>query len=135
MKVEIRRQLTIALENYPGRLADVSSLLAHHAINIEALALIDNIEQGVIRFVVSKPDEARTVLKANGFYLIEADVLAVDVVDRLGQLSSVTQALAKSQINIDYAYGSGDRPGETTRVIFKVSDIETARDILANLEE
>ncbi|MGB3494070.1 MAG: ACT domain-containing protein [Elainellaceae cyanobacterium] len=135
MKVEIRRQLTIALENHPGRLAMVSSLLAKHTINIEALTLVDNIEQGVIRFVVSNPDEARTVLKANGFYLIEADVLAVDVVDRLGQLASVTQALATSHINIDYAYGSGDRPGETTRVVFKVSDLETAYGILTTLED
>lgn len=135
MKVEIRRQFTIALENYPGRLATVASLLAQHDINIEALTLIDNIEQGVIRLVLSDSEAARHVLKAEGFYLIEADVLAVDVVDRLGQLASVSQALAAAQVNIDYAYGSGDRPGETTRVIFKVSNIETAHGILANLED
>lgn len=135
MKVEIRRQLTIALENHPGRLAAVSSLLAKHTINIEALTLIDNIEQGVIRFVVSDSEEARTVLKAHGFYLIEADVLAVDVVDRLGQLASVTQALADSQINVDYAYGSSDRLGETTRIIFKVSNLDMAYGILTNLED
>ncbi|MGF1498459.1 MAG: ACT domain-containing protein [Elainellaceae cyanobacterium] len=135
MHAEIRRQLTIALENYPGRLAAVSALVAKHQINIEALTVIDNIEQGVIRLVTSDPTTCRSVLEEAGFYVIEAEVLVVDVVDRLGQLASMTQALADAKINIDYAYGSGDRPGAPTRVIFKVSDITQAQMLLNELED
>ncbi|MEB3355447.1 MAG: ACT domain-containing protein [Synechococcales bacterium] len=135
MRAEIRRQLTIALENYPGRLAAVSALMAKHQINIEALTLIDNVEQGVIRLVVSDPVTCKSILEEAGFYVIEAQVLVVDVMDRLGQLASMTQALADARINIDYAYGSSDRPGAPTRVVFKVSDINQAQTLLNGLED
>lgn len=135
MQCTIRRQLTIPLENYPGRLAAISNLIAKAQINIDALTLIDNIEQGVIRLVPSDSDACKTLLQDEGFYVIEADVLAVSLMDDLGQLALVSQTLADAKINIDYAYGSVDRPGQPTRVIFKVSHLETAYDVLHNLEE
>ncbi len=135
MDCVIRRQLTIALENYPGRLAAVSTLIAKQTINIEALTLIDTIEQGVIRLLVSDPATCKAVLADAGFYVIEADVLVVDLHDHLGQLALVSRALAETQINIDYAYGSVPRAGDITRIVFKVSDLEQAHATLANLEE
>lgn len=135
MNCTIRRQLTIALENYPGRLAAVSALIAKHDINIEALTLIDNIEQGVIRLLVNDPVACKALLIDAGFYVIEADVLIVDLQDDLGQLASVSRALADAKINIDYAYGSVAKAKDLTRIVFKVSDLEHARETVANLAE
>jgi hypothetical protein len=39
MHCQIQRQLTIALKNYPGRLAAMSSALANQNINIEAISI------------------------------------------------------------------------------------------------
>lgn len=135
MHCTLRRQLTIALENYPGRLAAISTLIAKHNINIEALTVIDNIEQGVIRLLTSDPAACKALLTAAGFYVIEADVLMVDLRDDLGQLALVSCTLADARINIDYAYGSVPRPGDVTRVVFKVSDIQRAYEIVSSLEE
>ena len=59
MNFKIERQLTVALENYPGRLAAVSSTIAEKGINIEALSLIDSIEQGLIRLITSEPSTCK----------------------------------------------------------------------------
>jgi hypothetical protein len=131
----IRRQLTVALQNQPGRLAFISGLLAKHQINIEALALIDNIEQGVIRLIASDPALCKTLLVQEGLYVVEADVLALDLTDSPGKLALLSGALAQAQINIEYAYASVHRPGGKTSLILKVSNIVQAGEVLTPLVE
>jgi hypothetical protein len=135
MHCQIQRQLTIALENYPGRLAAMSSAIANQNINIEAISLIDNIEQGLIRIVVSEPDKCKNLLISEGFYVIEADIIAVEITDVNGQLARLTQSLTRAKINIEYTYGSSTRPGEKMHLILKVSDLDKAYQVLAAIEE
>jgi hypothetical protein len=135
MHCQTQRQLTIALENYPGRLAAMSSAIANQGINIEALSLIDSIEQGLIRIVTSEPAECKKILVAQGFYVIEADVIIVEITDDLGQLARLTQAIAAAKINLEYTYGSSTRPGEKMRLILKVSDLDKAYQIITAIEE
>jgi hypothetical protein len=135
MQVTTKRQLTVALENYPGRLAAVSTAIAQEGVNIEAISLIDSIEQGLIRLVTSKPSICKALLVKQGFYVIEADVLAVEVIDSLGQLSRLTDALAAAKINIEYTYGSTTRPGEKMRLMLKVSDLSKACEVLGQIKE
>jgi hypothetical protein len=135
MNCKIERQLTVALENYPGRLAAVSSTIAEKGINIEALSLIDSIEQGLIRLITSEPNTCKNMLVQQGFYVIEADVLAVELTDNLGELARLTQVLATAKINVEYTYGSTIRPGEKMRLILKVSDLGKACEVLAQIKE
>ncbi|MEA5623486.1 amino acid-binding protein [Nostoc sp. UHCC 0251] len=135
MHCQIQRQLTIALENYPGRLAAMSSAIANQNINIEAISLIDNIEQGLIRIVVSEPDKCKDLLLSQGFYVIEADIIAVEITDINGQLARLTQAITRAKINIEYTYGSSTRPGEKMHLILKVSDLDKAYEVIAAIEE
>src|SRR5258707_95212 len=53
-----RKQVTVFLENKPGRLAQVLSVLAQSKINIVALSVMDRHEHGVLRLVTE--DEAAT---------------------------------------------------------------------------
>jgi hypothetical protein len=134
MKIVVDRQITVALENQPGQLATVCTLLLKNDINIGAISVIDSIEQGVIRLIVSDPAKCKAVLQDQGFYVIEGDVLVVDLTDRRGKLAEIAGELASAKINIDYVYGSVDRPGAPIRLILKTSDIVRARPILEQLE-
>ncbi len=135
MHFKIQRQLTVALENYPGRLAAVSTTIAKERINIEAISLLDNIDQGVIRLVASDSANCKTLLVKEGFYVIEADVLAIELTDSPGQLALLSHALAAAKINIEYIYGSTIRAGENMRLMVKVSDLGKACQVLAELTE
>ncbi|WP_218082249.1 ACT domain-containing protein [Anthocerotibacter panamensis] len=131
MHYTIQRQLTVALQNQPGRLAAICQLMAEAGINVEALSLIDNIEQGVIRLVTSDPPLCKQLLLQEGLYVVEADVLVLDLIDSPGQLAQVSTVLAKADLNIDFAYGSVDRVGEKTRLVVKVSNLSKACQVLA----
>ncbi|MDF5719617.1 MAG: amino acid-binding protein [Rhizonema sp. PD37] len=135
MHCQIQRQLTIALENYPGRLAAVSSAIANQNINIEAISLIDCIEQGLIRIVVSEPVTCKKLLVSQGFYVIEAEIVAVEITDGLGQLARLTQAMTDAKINIEYTYGSSVRSGEKMHLILKVSDLDKAYQVITAIKE
>jgi hypothetical protein len=130
MKYAVQRQLSIAIENQPGRLAAISRALARESINIRDLSVVDNVEQGMIRLVTSDPARCKAVLLELGLYVVEADVLEMILTDIPGKLAVLSQALADAQINIDYAYGSEDRAQEHIRVLMKVSNLQKACQVI-----
>ena len=77
MNYSVQRQLSVAIENQPGRLAAITRLMGTQSINIKDLSVIDNVEQGMIRLVTSDPVGCKALLIKEGFYVVEADVLGV----------------------------------------------------------
>lgn len=135
MKYLVHRQLSVAIENQPGRLAAIGRLMAGAGINIKDLSVVDNVEQGMIRLVTSDPAACKALLAREGLYVVEADVLEVILRDTPGQLAVLCQALADAQINIDYAYGSEDPSEEHVRIVMKVSNLTRACEVIDSLRE
>ena len=124
--MQTRKQITVLLENKPGRLAQVLSELARQKINIVALSVMEK----HLRLVTE--DEAQTAKAVGGLNapFTEADVLAVELKNQPGALAHVCETLAGSHISIDYAYcSSGGRNGKVFG-IFKVSNLEKAQKLL-----
>jgi hypothetical protein len=129
--MQTRKQVTVFLENKPGRLAQVLSALADDKINIVALSVMDRHEHGVLRFV--SEDEAATVklLQTINAHFTESDVIAVELKNQPGALAHVCERLAEEHVSIEYAYcSSGGRNGKVFG-IFKVSNLEKAQRILS----
>jgi len=135
MKYAVQRQLSIAIENQPGRLAAVGRALASESINIRDLSVVDNVEQGMIRLVTNDAVKCKAVLGKLGLYVVEADVLEVILTDTPGKLAVLSQALADAQINIDYAYGSEDKSQEHIRIILKVSNLAKACQVISTFPD
>ena len=125
-----RKQVTVFLENKPGRLAKVLSALAQGKVNIIALTVMDRTEHGVLRLVTQEDTAARKVLQDLNLQCAESDVLAVELRNQPGALAHVCETLAANHINIDYAYcSSGGRNGKVYG-IFKVANAEKAQRVL-----
>ena len=135
MKCAVQRQLSVAIENQPGRLAAISRLMAGGGINIKDLSVVDNVEQGMIRLIPSNAALCKTMLVSQGLNVVEADVIELILRDTPGKLALVSQALADAQINIDYAYGSEDAAEDRMRLILKVSNTPKAVQVLQSLLE
>src|SRR5438874_8599660 len=130
--MQTRKQVTVFLENKPGRLAQVLSALAHGKINIVALTVMDRHEHGVLRLVTE--DEAATVkaLQSLNAHFTESDVLVIELKNQPGALANLCERLAQEHVNIDYAYcSSGGRNGKVFG-IFKVSNLDKAQRLLAD---
>lgn len=129
--VQTAKQITVFLENKPGRLANVLSELARQKVNITALSVMDRHEHGVLRVVVDDAARSRQALQAMNTPATETDVLLVELRNQPGALAHVCEILAAEHINIEYAYcSSGGRNGKVFG-IFKVSNSDKAARVLS----
>jgi hypothetical protein len=128
--METMKQLSVFLENKPGRLANLLHALAKEKVNVVAMTIMDSHEHSVLRLVTSDAPATRTVFQGLNVSYTETDVLAVELKNQPGALANVCEQLAAEHINIDYAYcSSGGRNGKVFG-IFKVSNLEKALKLL-----
>ena len=80
-------QISIFVENRPGRLAAVTRVLGEADVDIQALSIADTSEFGVLRLIVNATDLAAQVLRDAGFRVTLTKVLAVSVGNRPGGLA------------------------------------------------
>jgi hypothetical protein len=129
--VETTKQISVFLENKPGRMANVLSALAREKVNLTAVSVMDSHEHSVLRVVADDLAKARRVIKSIGTPFTESDVVIVELRNQVGAMAHVCELLAGDHVNIDYAYCSaGGRNGKTLGV-FKVSNTEKAMRILS----
>jgi hypothetical protein len=129
--VQTTKQVTVFLENKPGRLANVLAALAAEKVNITALSVMDKHEHSVLRLVTDDPAKTTQIIQAQNTPFTEAEVLVVELRNQPGALSHVCEILAAEHINIDYAYcSSGGRNGKVVG-IFKLSNAEKAIRVLS----
>jgi hypothetical protein len=127
MKVE---QISIFIENKSGRLAEITRILGDAGINIRALSLADTSDFGILRLIVDNVETAKAVLKEKGFTVSKTEVVAVEVPDRPGGLSSLLQTLDANQINVEYMYAFVERCGGNAVIIFRFDETDKAIDTL-----
>jgi len=129
--VESGKQLSVFLENKPGRLALVTDALAKEKINVTALTIAELRDRSVLRLVTDGQSRSREILRGLNVPFEEQDVVLVEMRNQPGALAQVCGQLAEEHINIDYAYCSaGGRNGKTVG-IFKVSNTPKAMKVLA----
>ena len=128
MDDNIISQLSIFVNNEPGRLAHIASVLKECGINMRAFNLAESTEFGILWAMVVKPDEAFEKLKATGIIVKKTDVIGVVIQDTPGSLFQAADIMGKAGINIEYGYAY---PGRTTAAFFfRVDDPEKAVKIL-----
>ncbi len=124
------KQISIFLENKSGRLAKVTKTLGEHGINIRALSIADTTDFGILRLIVSDPEQAWKVLKEQDFTVSATEIIAVQVPDHPGGLAGILQTLEDCQINIEYMYAFVGRSGADAVVVFRVEQIDRAIELL-----
>jgi hypothetical protein len=120
-------QVSVFLENRPGRLAQLARAMGDANINMRALMVADTAEFGVVRIITDRPHEARQVLDAQGFSVQLTPVVAVEIPDRPGGLADVLETLSDRSISVEYAYCFVEPWGEGAAVdVLKVDDVEAS---------
>ena len=123
------KQLSVSLENAPGKLSEVSDYLGDNGINIIALSVADTADISAIRFVASDPEKAVNVLRSHGYSVRVTEVLAVEAPNHPGGLNAVLKPLKEMRINVNYLYTCLGR-GENTVLIVGVDKMEDAIQVM-----
>jgi len=123
-------QLSIFLENKEGRLWNALDLLANGGINIRALSLADTSDFGILRLIVQNPDKAKEILQNNNFIVKVIDVIAIQLEDTPGGLSSVLKILNDNNINLEYLYAFSHEKSEKAILLLQTNDLNLLSDVL-----
>jgi hypothetical protein len=123
-------QLSVFLENTPGRLAEMARAIGDAGVNMRALMVAETGDYGVVRVLCDRPHEARDVLDAAGFSASLTRVIAVEVPDRPGGLADVVEALGAAGLNVEYAYCFVEPRADAAVYIFRVEDPDRASEVL-----
>ncbi len=99
-------QLSLFLENKPGRLQSALKVLGENKINIMTLTIAEVSDFGIVRLIVNKPAEAAKALKENNFTCSTTEVLALEIEDVPGALVKALEAFGRNKLNICLLYTS-----------------------------
>ena len=126
------KQISVFLENKPGKLCAMTEVLAREQIDMRALSLAETKDFGIVRIIVDDVYKATTVLKDEGYVHSVTSVLGVAIPDVPGGLSQVLQVLGEADINVEYMYAFlGGKDVDHAYMIFRVADDKAAEAALA----
>ncbi len=114
-------EFNVSLENKPGTLAQVGTVLGDAEVNIVAIQGFSRGEESIIQFVPDNPDKAAAALQAAGIPYTNREVLIVKVLDDPGDLGDVALVMTDAGINIDSVYVTTDG-----HVVLAVDDLKGA---------
>lgn len=115
-------QLSIFVENKPGKINRITGILAKAGINLKAMTIADNGTFGIIKLVTDNNGKALRILKKEGLLVSSQKMVAVEIPDRAGAFYRVAKILEDGEINIEDAYGFIIEEGKRAALILKVAD-------------
>ena len=126
----IIKQISIFVENKPGRLAEITKIIAKNNINIRALSVADTTHFGILRIIVDDPEQVERILKEEGLTVSITSVITACIHNRPGGLAEVLELLASNEIAIEYMYAFITVSKQFAYVVFRVADNDSATALL-----
>ena len=121
-------EFQVSLEDKPGSLAWLGSLIGDADVNFEAIEGRSGRGVSVVHFIASDTEAAAAALEESGIPYSKREVIVVNVLDQPGTLGDVTLVMSEAGINIDCVYVTirGD-------VVLGVDDVEGATQIACGM--
>jgi hypothetical protein len=123
-------QVSVALENKPGKLNELCDILEKEQINIKAIMASSVLTPVQVHMIVSDPVRAEAVLKNSGLTVSTREVIAVATPDHPGGLNAVLRPLIESHVNIETMYPFINLRGDEAIMIMEVDKIKEAKEVL-----
>ena len=124
------KQLSVFMENRPGRLYKLTHALGKEGIDFVTLSIADTKDFGIVRFIARDNERAYEILKNEGFTVGQTELIGVEVEDNPNALASVIEILDEKNINIEYLYSFVLTNHNTAKILMRVENTEQAVKVL-----
>ena len=126
------KQLSIFVENKPGRAYAIAEALSENNINLSALSIADTSEYGIMRVIVDDPDKAKAILQQSGVMVKITNVIAIPMDNSPGSLTKILKILTDADISVRYMYAFVNEHKGGAVLVTKTGDNDLA---VAELEK
>lgn len=124
------KQLSIFLENAPGRLYEATHALGEVGLNLRSLCISDTSDFGILRILVSDVATARRVIMEKQLPARVDDVIAAEIDDTPGSLARLLHPFKETKVNVEYMYALAGTSSGKAVMVFRFSDNDRAIEIL-----
>lgn len=124
------KQISIFIENSPGRLYEVTRAIGDAGINLRALNLVDTGDFGKLRLLVSDVATTRQIVMKHHWPARVDEVVAVEIEDKPGYLANMLEPLKNSGVNVVHMYAYVGFSSGKAVMIFRFNDIDRAIGII-----
>ena len=123
-------QISVFIENKPGRVNQLAEVLSKNGINLLTLSIADTKDYGILRAITRDNEKAVKILKEEGFTVSCTDLIGVEVEDKPGGLASILKIFDDENISIEYLYSYARTSDTNAIILFRVENIDNALKIL-----
>jgi hypothetical protein len=124
------KQLSVFLENAPGRLYEATHALGEAGLNLRSLCISDTSDFGILRILVSDVATARRVIMEKQLPARIDEVVAAEIDDTPGSLARLLYPFKETKVNIEYMYALAGASSGKAVMVFRFSDNDRAIEIL-----
>lgn len=120
------KEFSFLIGNCPGALVDIANELKQEHVNIEGIAGLTVLEEGVVSLVTDNPGSTRKKLKELGIDFEEREALVMDLPHHPGEIATILRRLKEDHINVLSIYAGVEK----NKLIFTVDQLDKTRQIL-----
>ena len=124
-------QISVFVENKPGRLAAILEALERIGVNVRAISVSDAAEIGIVRLILPDVTDSLEELRRAGFTVRKDSVVSVEIPNIPGGLlRSVVKPLAEAGVNVHYLYTYTEPSTDKAVAVIKTDDVKKTESIL-----
>jgi len=124
------KQISIFLENSPGRLYEATQALGDANLNLRSLSICDVSGFGVLRILISDVAKARSIIMEKQLPARVDEVVAAEISDTPGSLAETIKVLMENKVNVEYMYALAGTSSGKAVMVFSFSDNDLAIKLL-----
>ena len=124
--------ISVFLENNPGKLEKITTILSENNINLRAMSLASSGDFGVMKLLVDDPDKAFDVVKENKIAVTKRQIIGVVVDNVPGSFNKLLLTLASNKINIEDCYGFLLSNGTTAAIVLEIENYPDTAKLLCD---
>ena len=123
-------QLSVFLTNKPGEFQRALDHVAKTGAAVRAMSIAEASAFGILRLIVTKPDDVRDSLLADQFLVKRNRMVAVQMDDQAAALKPILSLLSQAGTNIEYMYSFSGTTALSSYVALRLKDTDAAEEIL-----
>ena len=123
-------QLSVFLTNQPGEFQKALDHVAETGAAVRAMSIAEASAFGILRLIVTRPEEVRASLLADQFLVKRNHMVAVQMDDHAEALRPILRLLSEAGMNIEYMYSFTGTTALSSYVALRVKDYKAVEDIL-----
>jgi len=120
------KEFSFLIGNCPGALVDIAKELKKEHVNIDGIAGLTVLEEGVVSLVTDNPGTTRKMLKEMDIDFEEREAIVMDLPHHPGEISTILGRLKEDHINVLSIFAGVDK----NKLIFTVDQLEKTKQIL-----